>query len=84
MCPTKLSATYEGSCHVLIMHADSTDTIQRGGYWEKISVTRIAPYFNKNSSTSTTKIKYQLLFIIGKVFYYGIAKILVAIETAVF
>ena len=55
MRPTKLSAPCEGPCRVLIVHADSTVTIQRGGHREKLSVTRIAPYFNKNSSASTAQ-----------------------------
>ena len=47
MRPTKLSPPNEGPYPIVIVHDDATVTIQRGGDREKLSLTRIAPYFNK-------------------------------------
>ena len=49
MRPTKLSAPSEGPYKVLHIYDNSTVKIQRGGYREIISMTRIAPFFKKEA-----------------------------------
>ena len=47
MRPTKLSQPNEGPYKILKLYKNGLVKIQRGGYRENITVTRIAPFFNK-------------------------------------
>ena len=47
MRPTKLSQPSEGPYEIVEIYANGTVKIQRGGYREILSITRIAPFFRK-------------------------------------
>ena len=51
MRPTKLSAPSKGPYQVVKINNNSTLKIQRGGFREIISITRVTPYFMKNNNT---------------------------------
>ena len=56
MRPTKLSAPSEGPYKVLQIYDNGTVKIQRGGYREIISMTRIAPFFKKEAEAVSAEI----------------------------
>ena len=48
--PTKVSKLNEGLYEVVEIYANRTVKIQRGGYREILSITRIAPFFKKDAN----------------------------------
>ena len=66
-------------CIQIALLPSSVEVIKR-----KYQSLELRPISTKIQVHLLLKIKHQLIFIIGKVFYYGIAKILMVIETAIF